>query len=831
MTEAWYPPGKSPWPASSSKKIEKPRRIAKNLEFSAKESNSVEGQRQAIKEYGRISKKIELGDGNLLIEEVPCSVRVVSMLARAFEQFQLAGSAGGGVDFLNLGEACPDSVDGEDRVGRTVDDQQCPRRDQAGKVGMFECVLNTRDVVAVAMSHSHDAGGKTGEVATRSSCGYSRIYRCREQGHHSAAAVAGNHDSARIDILACDGVIDQLHQVRRPLAHQRRAELCSSRGKSFAASAAAFRVADVFLKRQLTKATKIRCDRKPAAFCSLDGIIPLGMFYFISIFGSRPQPDRQDFPRPVAVGGDAYAHFLGGLFIGFEHVKRHGQFIVSQHVPAKSCVTFAWNFLGESNFGRGFGFAVDAENFQQFFACTLGPGWNRLALTAICIAVRLNRRRYHPRINFVDAQAHSVLGHWGTPAWLKLKLAQLSNIITYCCSFRLASASFFLAESDIAIRPGGSFYSYAPSVGTMSAMTQFESIVIFLPNWVGDVVMATPFLRAIGCKFPDAKFTLLGKPVAMDVLRPSDWVDDWIVDTTASSSSPASMFQMVMDLRRGEYDLAVLLPNSFRSALLAALAGIRRIAGYHRDGRGLLLTDKMSPPRSKDGRLVPVPMIDYYLALAGLVGALSDNTKMQLSVDPDFELAAEAMLAEAGADRSAPLVMLNPGGAFGVSKMWDADRYAAVADELVDSRGAGIIINAAPSEKEVAANVADFMKNKPLINFADHDNSIGLLKSLLWRCDLLVTNDTGARHIAAAMGVAVVTIYGSTDPAWTVLNYDRERTIVVETPCGPCQKKMCTQPPGPQYHQCMDAINPEMVLNAANELLDLKVTQAERAPK
>ena len=360
-------------------------------------------------------------------------------------------------------------------------------------------------------------------------------------------------------------------------------------------------------------------------------------------------------------------------------------------------------------------------------------------------------------------------------------------------------------------------------------MTQFESIVIFLPNWVGDVVMATPLLRAIRSKFPDAKITLAGKPVSLDLLRPSDWVDDFVIDTTASSASLPNMIKMAADLRRNDYDLAVLLPNSFRSALLAALAGIRRIAGYHRDGRGLLLTDKMSPPRSKDGSLVPVPMIDYYLALAGLVGALPDNTQMELPLDPETEAAAEAMLADAGVDKSSPLVMLNPGGAFGVSKMWDADRYAAVADELIDSRSAQIIINAAPMEKKVAAEVAFNMKNKPLINFADSDNTIGLLKSLLARCDLLITNDTGARHIAVAMGTSVVTVFGSTDPAWTVLHYDRERTIVVETPCGPCQKKMCLQPPGPNYHQCMEAITPQMVLDAANELLDLKVTKAERA--
>ncbi len=111
------------------------------------------------------------------------------------------------------------------------------------------------------------------------------------------------------------------------------------------------------------------------------------------------------------------------------------------------------------------------------------------------------------------------------------------------------------------------------------------------------------------------------------------------------------------------------------------------------------------------------------------------------------------------------------------------------------------------------------MQSKPAINFAEVPGNIALLKSLLRRCSLLITNDTGARHIAAAMGISVVTIFGSTDPKWSQIDYEHERIVRVEVPCSPCQQKVCAHPAGPQWHECMKAVTPVMVLDAARELL------------
>jgi len=346
-----------------------------------------------------------------------------------------------------------------------------------------------------------------------------------------------------------------------------------------------------------------------------------------------------------------------------------------------------------------------------------------------------------------------------------------------------------------------------------------EKVVIFLPNWVGDVVMATPALRAIRAQMASAEITLFGGATAVGVLDGLGWADRTLLDESRRRPGAWHFLRTARRLRRERFDLAVLMPNSLRTAALARLGGCRRRVGYDRDGRGWLLSEKLQPPRDEAGQFRPVPMIDYYLALAERLGATGASRQMQLGVTAADEAEADAIFAEAGIDRGRPVVMLNPGAAFGPSKMWPAERYAAVADALIERRGGQVIVNAAPNEKAIAARVVEAMRNTPAVSFGERDNTIGLLKALMRRCDLLITNDTGARHFAAALGAGVVTLFGSTDPVWAQIDYPRERIVRVDVPCSPCQQKVCPMPAGPEHHQCMTAITPEMVLAAAEELL------------
>jgi len=348
-----------------------------------------------------------------------------------------------------------------------------------------------------------------------------------------------------------------------------------------------------------------------------------------------------------------------------------------------------------------------------------------------------------------------------------------------------------------------------------------QRVAVFLPNPVGDVVMATPVLRALRRALPDAHIVTVAREPAHQVMAGSGWQDGTIVDRSGRTPKIRNLLRTAREVRRARFDLALLLPNSFRKALIAWLGGCRRVVGYRRDGRGWMLTDPVEPPRNDDGTFRAIPTIDYYIALAARAGVDVPDRAMELGV-PDADAAqAAALLEEAGASGNGPLVMLNPGAAFGTSKMWDPERFACVGDALVDRRGASIIINAAPMdmERRIARRVASAMHHEPLINFAERDNTIGLLKALIARCDLLITNDTGPRHIAAALGIGVVTLFGSTDPVWARIDYDRERTIRMDVPCSPCQQKLCPLPAGPTYHQCMTEITTEMVLSAVEEVL------------
>ena len=344
---------------------------------------------------------------------------------------------------------------------------------------------------------------------------------------------------------------------------------------------------------------------------------------------------------------------------------------------------------------------------------------------------------------------------------------------------------------------------------------QPQRIVAFVPNWVGDAVMFTPTLRAIRQRFAEARLALLARRGPAATLTPNPWTDEIIVDEGDGRAA-------VAELRGGDFDLAVLGPNSFRSALMARRGGIARRVGYRRSWRGALLTDALSPPR-RLWRFAVTPALDYYLKLAEYLGCEEADRRMELAVAEEDVAAAEALLTAAGVEQGRALVVMNPGAGFGPSKLYPADRFAAVADSLVESRGAQIVINAAPTadERRAAEGVEGAMRQPVLLNLAGRENTLGLVKAILARADLTITNDTGARHIAAALDVPVVTVFASTDPGWTEIHYDKERIVRVDVPCGPCQRKRCWKW-GRKHHRCMLEIPPETVVAAAEELLAAK---------
>ncbi len=371
--------------------------------------------------------------------------------------------------------------------------------------------------------------------------------------------------------------------------------------------------------------------------------------------------------------------------------------------------------------------------------------------------------------------------------------------------------------------PFSSPEGFKPAVaGSVPALTpaqeQPERVLVVLPNWVGDVVLATPALRAIRRRCGSARVTFLLKRPLAEVLSGAPWADELVFWPArfASQSRPErhrGFLGLAAELRDRQFDWAVLLTNSFRSALLVRLAGVRRRIGYDRDGRGLLLTDRLLPPKA-DGRFVPVAMTRYYNAVARYLGCRDCGEQLELFTTDSEEAAALQVVARAGADGGKPIAVLNPGASFGPAKCWLPARFAEVGDALVREHGAAVFIGCGPKETAIARDVATRMR-EPAVVLDDPVLGLGPMKALLRRAALLVTNDTGPRHFANAFGTPVVTVFGPTDPRWTETASPRERTVMVQVDCGPCMKRRC-----PLDHRCMTRIDSQMVLQAARALLN-----------
>jgi heptosyltransferase-2 len=355
-------------------------------------------------------------------------------------------------------------------------------------------------------------------------------------------------------------------------------------------------------------------------------------------------------------------------------------------------------------------------------------------------------------------------------------------------------------------------------------MVQPKRILVVQPNWVGDAVMATPTLRAIRQLYPDAHISYLLRRYVKPIYAGMPWADKLITYRTGKTkgkSGQGKFFDLAARLRAGEFDLAILLPNSFKSALICKMAGIDRIIGYDRDGRGFLLSDKLLPVKDR-GKFLPTPIVKYYLGLAQYLGSANRDLKLELFITESDRRESETILTRAGLRNDvnrptacglAPLILLNPGAQYGAAKIWLPEYFAQLADRFIDQLGATVLISSAPRERAIVDAISRNMKHAA-VDLARAGCTLGALKEIIRRCDLMVTNDTGPRHIAAAFDVPVVTVFGPTHPEWTEIYFPKERKVAVKVFCGPCQKKTC-----PLDHRCMTRLTPAMVYDASTQLL------------
>lgn len=336
-------------------------------------------------------------------------------------------------------------------------------------------------------------------------------------------------------------------------------------------------------------------------------------------------------------------------------------------------------------------------------------------------------------------------------------------------------------------------------------------ILVRAPNWIGDAVMCEPALRGLRALFPKAEVTLLAKPAIAELFIAYPGVDRVLVyNDRGIHAGLSGKWTLAGLLRRHQFDLAVLFQNAFEAALLTWLAGIRRRYGYVTDGRAFLLTDPVARPDPT----TLVHQVHYYWDLLKPLGVTGVPPVPMLAVSADETHAMDERLADAGVGREDLIVGVNPGSTYGGAKRWLPERYAEAAFQVCrqieqqQGRAVSVLILGAKGEEALGHSVAERLTVRSTV--LSGRTNIRELMAATKRCTILLTNDTGPMHMAAAFGVPVVAVFGPTD--WkTTAPYRQEQGIVRQpVDCAPCLLREC-----PIDHRCMTGVTVEMVSQAA----------------
>ena len=321
---------------------------------------------------------------------------------------------------------------------------------------------------------------------------------------------------------------------------------------------------------------------------------------------------------------------------------------------------------------------------------------------------------------------------------------------------------------------------------------EFTNILIRATNWVGDAVMSLPALRAIRARYPGAHIAILAKPAVADLYAGESSVDEVIRYTQPSPG------RVARELRPRGFDCAILLQNAFEAAWIAWRARIPNRIGYDRDGRRWLLTRPVTPPKRGE---IPRHERFYYLELlrrAGLIDSLPESQMIRIE--------------KAGAKQDS-VIGVSPGAAYGGAKRWLPERFAEAAGKLAAARGASIALFGSPSERSACEQIAQLLNGHRVTNHAGQ-TTLAQFIDLAGRCELFLTNDSGAMHIASALGVPTVAVFGATDDAATGPTGPQAAVVREAVECSPCLLREC-----PIDHRCMTRVSADRVVKQALALL------------
>ena len=327
-------------------------------------------------------------------------------------------------------------------------------------------------------------------------------------------------------------------------------------------------------------------------------------------------------------------------------------------------------------------------------------------------------------------------------------------------------------------------------------------ILIRATNWVGDAVMSLPAIRAVREAFPGAHLTVLARASVAGLYARENSIDSVMPHTGGRR-------ELAERVRRESFDCAILLPNSFDAALTAWLARIPRRIGYRRDARGWLLTDRITPPASGE---IPRHERFSYLELlrrAGIIHEYPECAEIRLDGRDAARAAGAARFGQAGV--ASPVIGVSPGAAYGDAKRWLPDRFAETAVLVARARDASVALFGAALERSLCETVAGAIRAEgvPVHNLAG-ETSLHQFIDLAAACDLFLTNDSGAMHIASALGTPTVAVFGATDDTTTGPTGAAARVVREHVECSPCLLRAC-----PIDHRCMTRVSAARVADVS----------------
>ncbi len=334
-----------------------------------------------------------------------------------------------------------------------------------------------------------------------------------------------------------------------------------------------------------------------------------------------------------------------------------------------------------------------------------------------------------------------------------------------------------------------------------------HNILVIGLNWLGDAVMSLPAIQRLHEFFPDSAIYVLCKDSLKEVYRSSPAVTDTLPFSRGGKF--ISTLKTGADLRKYNFKACVVLPRSWRSAVIAYLSLSPVRIGYKNSLREFLLTGSM--PRD---RFLTRHRVEYYAGLLSLLGADTAPTVPQIAVSAEAVAGARARLCALGIGANDMLIGFCPGAVYGNAKRWLPERYAELAKKIITIYNAKILIFGNTAEKQIGDELAGAAGMPGSVFNLAGATDIGELAAMISLCRAFVTNDTGAMHIAAAVGVPIAAVFGPTDPVTTSPYGSGHVVISRNLPCAPCLKREC-----PTAHECMKAITVDEVYDAVQKIL------------